>query len=313
MEPVVAQGAALPVSGFWRRVGAFAIDGLVLGVPGATGGMLLFDALAQLGVYGRAVGFAVSLAYFGLLNSRLGGGQTLGKRALGIRATTLDGQLLPVPRSLLRYSVLGVPWFLNGAPLPMSLVLSPWSSLLSLLVFGGLLSIIYLFVFNRATRRSLHDYAAGSWVVRTDAGFPARGVPPLWRGHVVVVSLLMLAGLAAPLLAQRLTRQIPVFAAMLPAVEALNNEPGVKFANLNVGFVTDGTQRRTYTAATVQLAHAGIDDEALARRMATTVVRLAPRLGERDVIAVTLRYGFDLGFATGWRDRQFRFAPEQLH
>jgi uncharacterized RDD family membrane protein YckC len=312
MESIASQPGVLPVSGFWRRVVAFASDGLVLGVLGLAVGMLAFDALAQLGVYGRAVGFAVSLAYFGLLNSRVGGGQTLGKRALGIRATALDGQLLSVPRSLLRYSVLGLPWFLNGAPLPMDVILSPFGYVLSLIVFGGLLSILYLLVFNRSTRRSLHDYAAGSWVVLTDAPGTERSAPPLWRGHVIVVALLMLSGLLAPLLAQRLAQQMPMLAEMLPAVEAMNNEPGVKFANLNVGLSTNGEERHTYTAAMVQLAHPGVDDKALARRMARTVVRIAPSLGKRDVVAVDLRYGYDIGLAHGWRSRQFQFAPEQL-
>lgn len=313
METVVDQPAALPVGGFWRRLGAFVIDCIVLGVVGAIAGAFLFDVLAQLGVYARAIGFAIAFAYFGLLNSRLGGGQTLGKRALSIRATTLDGQLLSVPRSLLRYSVLGIPFFLNNAPLPMDVLLSPWTYVVSLIVIGGMLSILYLLVFNRATRRSLHDYAAGSWVVKTDVAAPfTEAVPPLWRVHAIVVGLLMLAAALAPLVAKRVSQQVPVFADLLPAVEALSHEDGVKFANLDVGFSTNGNERHTYAAATVQLAQPRIEDEELARRMAKTIVRIAPNLGHREIVAVTLRYGFDLGFASGWHQHQFRFSPEQL-
>ncbi|GAB3347318.1 RDD family protein [Lysobacter tyrosinilyticus] len=105
METVVAEAAPSPVSGFWRRLAAFAIDSVVLGVFGMIAGFAMFDTLAQLGPYGRLLGFAVALLYFGVLNSRIGGGQTLGKRALSIRAVTLDGQLMSVPRSLLRYGV----------------------------------------------------------------------------------------------------------------------------------------------------------------------------------------------------------------
>jgi uncharacterized RDD family membrane protein YckC len=312
METVVANPAVLPVSGFWRRLGAFVIDGLVLGVVGAICGALMFDTLAQLGVYGRAIGFAVALVYFGLLNSRLGGGQTLGKRVLSIRATMLDGRLLSVPRSLLRYSVLGVPFFLNNAPLPMDVVMSPLGYLLSLVVFGGLLSIIYLFVFNRATRRSLHDFAAGSWVVRAETVQLVGPVPPLWRGHLIVVALVLLASLLAPLGAQRLSQKVPEFADLLPALDAINAEPGVMFANLNVGFATGNGVKRTYTAAMVQLADPNVDDEAFAKRLATKVIQVSPRLGDRDVIAVNLRYGFDLGIASGWRGHRFQFSPDML-
>lgn len=313
MEEVVTMPAAPPASGFWRRVGAFVIDGLLLGIPAAILGFLLFDQLAALGAYGRLVGFAIALAYFGLMNSRLGGGQTMGKGWLGIRATTLDGQLMSVPRSLARYSVLGVPFFLNGAQVPASVVTSTVGAhLLTLIVFGGLFSILYLLLFNRATRRSLHDYAVGSWVVRADAE-PAGGrVPRLWRGHAVVVGLLMFAALLAPLAAQRAANTVPDFDDLLPALAAINAEPEVTFANLVVGVSTGTAGRRTYTAASINLAHGSIDDEALARRLAKRALAVSPRLGERDVVAVTLRHGYDLGIASAWRERIYRFPQGEL-
>lgn len=312
MDAGLATPATAHASGFWRRLLAFAIDGLVLGVAGAIAGFLLFDALAGLGVYGRLIGFAVALSYFGLFNSRLGGGQTPGKRLLAIRTTRLDGSLLSVPRSLARYAVIGVPFFLNNAPLPMEVVLSPMAYVLSLVVFGGLLSIAYLLVFNRKTRRSLHDYAVGSWVVRADARQPPAALPAFWRGHAVVVGVLMLAALMAPLAAQRVSQEMPVFADLLPAVDAINAEPGVQFANVKSGFHSGTAGRLTFTAAEVTLAHSGVDDEAFARRLAERLLEVSPRLGDRDLVAVTLRYGFDLGIASGWRTQQFRFPPAQL-
>src|SRR5690348_14117245 len=76
-----------PIAGFWRRLAAFVVDALILGVPAMLLGFAMFDWAASLGQAGRLIGFVVALLYFGLLNSRLGGGQTLGKRLLGIRVT----------------------------------------------------------------------------------------------------------------------------------------------------------------------------------------------------------------------------------
>jgi hypothetical protein len=100
--------------------------------------------------------------------------------------------------------------------------------------------------------------------------------------------------------------------ALLPALDAINAEPGVMFANLNVGFATGNGVKRTYTAAMVQLADPNVDDEAFAKRLATKVIQVSPRLGDRDVIAVNLRYGFDLGIASGWRGHRFQFSPDML-
>src|SRR5688572_4687565 len=105
-----------------------------------------------MGGYGRLLGFAVALAYFGVMNSRIGGGQTLGKRLLGVRVVAGDGRTLSLPRSFLRYCVLGIPFFLNGAPFSAQVLFSWWGYLLPIIVFGGMFSILYLYVFNRPTR-----------------------------------------------------------------------------------------------------------------------------------------------------------------
>ena len=311
METVAAEATPSPVGGFWRRLAAFLIDSVTLGLVGMIAGFAMFDILAQLGPYGRVLGFAVALLYFGVLNSRIGGGQTLGKRALSIRAVTLDGQLMSLPRSLLRYSVLGIPFFLNNAPLPLDVVMSPWSYVISLIVFGGMLSILYLLVFNRATRRSLHDFAAGSWVVRTAAPASPAQVPRLWRGHVIAVALLMVTALSLPLLAQRLT-QLPLFADLLPAFEAINAEPGVKYATLNAGFSSGSGGEHTYVAAMLQLDNPRVEDKPFAKRIASKILQAGPGFAKRDVVAVTLTYGYDLGISKGWHSYAFQFAPDEL-
>ena len=103
-----------PIAGFWRRLAAFLVDALILGVPALLIGLAVFDWAASLGPSGRFIGFLVALLYFGLLNSRLGGGKTLGKRLFRIRVTNRSGQTLSPMRSGLRFLVLGIPYFLNG-------------------------------------------------------------------------------------------------------------------------------------------------------------------------------------------------------
>jgi uncharacterized RDD family membrane protein YckC len=61
-----------------------------------------------MGAYARLIGFAIALAYFGICKSRIGGGQTLGKRWLDVRVVDAHDQLLSLPRSLLGYAVLGI-------------------------------------------------------------------------------------------------------------------------------------------------------------------------------------------------------------
>ena len=64
------------ICGFWRRLGAFAVDVVILGCAGIALGMAFFEYFASLGFRGRAVGFVIALLYFGIQNSSLAKGRT---------------------------------------------------------------------------------------------------------------------------------------------------------------------------------------------------------------------------------------------
>ena len=58
----------------------------------------------RLGEQGVFVGLAISMVYYGLLHSRFGHGQTLGKELLRLRVVRPDGKLLSLDRSLFRFA-----------------------------------------------------------------------------------------------------------------------------------------------------------------------------------------------------------------
>jgi len=105
-------GASYAYSGFWRRVAAALLDGLILSVPtaiiGAAAGANQFNAGVS---YGYSPGVsalvnllntAIGVAYYaGLEGTR---GQTLGKMALGIKVIDADaGGFIGIPRGIGRY------------------------------------------------------------------------------------------------------------------------------------------------------------------------------------------------------------------
>jgi uncharacterized RDD family membrane protein YckC len=108
--PPVATGAVAvgELSGWWRRVGAALIDGLILGVTGAILGAVFAavggaseDATTLLSL---GLGLLLGIAYYGTLMSRQGAnnGQTLGKQATGIRVVRKDGVAVTFGFALLR-------------------------------------------------------------------------------------------------------------------------------------------------------------------------------------------------------------------
>jgi uncharacterized RDD family membrane protein YckC len=92
----VSRGPSGPRAGFWQRFGAYLLDGILLGV-------LNFILTAILGTTGYILAIVVGIAYFVYLE---GGptGQTLGKRALGIRVVSFDtGGPIGYGRAGIRY------------------------------------------------------------------------------------------------------------------------------------------------------------------------------------------------------------------
>lgn len=125
------------LAGWWLRVGATIIDGLVLIIPN----ILLDFAFGRAGEYG--LGQVLFAAYTIIMLGRLG--QTVGNMAVHTRAVdAVSGEIPGYGKAAIRWLVLLV---------------------LNITVIGGLLNIFWPLWDRR--NQTLHDKAAGTLVVRT--------------------------------------------------------------------------------------------------------------------------------------------------
>jgi len=186
-----------------------------------------------LGGWGRIVGLLVAFLYFALMNSALGAGRTVGKRLMRIRVVDSNDSLITVGRSSARYLILAVPYFLNGTPIPPKILLGWIGIVFSFIVFGIGFSIVYLFVFNRRTRQSLHDLVVGTFVVKTDRSREAPK-PKVWAGHYAIVALIFIASICAPLFLGGLITKSP-FKDLLPLQSSLMDLPDIRYASVFAG------------------------------------------------------------------------------
>jgi uncharacterized RDD family membrane protein YckC len=312
--PIITTGYA----GFWRRFAAFAVDALLLGLFGYLLGTLFYDALAELGFRGRIIGFLIALVYFAVLDSRIGRGRTPGKRLFGIRVVGRDGQPIGLLRAALRYCVLAPPLFLNGTPIPANVLVSPSVSelllalLASLAMFGLGLSIVYLLIFNRPARRSLHDLLAASYVLDRDAAL--RPAPPLRRLHVIAIGVIALLSLTVPFAVQGLA-QTPALAAITHVQQAVADEPGISEVAVAIGTASGLGQPKTAPPLRVMSITARSkleqDFEALAARMVARALEAEPEMKALDSISVQTFYGFDLGIAYSKQMKTLQQTPLQ--
>ncbi|WP_241242177.1 RDD family protein [Thalassotalea sp. G2M2-11] len=303
------------ICGFWRRIGALFIDTLVLGVLGYVVGLFLEDIFVQLGGWGRLIGFVVSITYFGVMNSSLSNGQTIGKRILNTKVVDSSNSTISLPKSFLRYSFLAVPFSLNGAQITNEALLSYLMYPLSFIIFGGLFSISYLYIFNRATRQSLHDLAVDTYVVNTEVS--PEELPSVWKPHLVVVAGLFVTAALVPVFTSDLAKSVP-FKGLLATQEAINSNESVKYAGVTEGSTTftssdSGTTTTTYVNTQAFLYKNNVDDSDIAKQLAQVIVKTYPESLNKNLIQVTLTYGYDIGIASKWNSYNHQFNPQELN
>ncbi len=91
-------GPSGPRAGFWIRFGASFVDGLIVGVVSN----LIFRLIGVSVAVSELISFVLALTYFAYFEGSTG--QTIGKRALGIRVVGFDsGETIGYQRAGMRY------------------------------------------------------------------------------------------------------------------------------------------------------------------------------------------------------------------
>ena len=296
------------IAGFWRRIGAFLIDMLLLGLVGFGLGLGLHEQFEAIGAWGRAIGFLVAVAYFGTMESRLFDGRTFGKLALDIRVVSTAGASLGLGKALLRAAVFHTPYFLNNASLGAGATTLVLPAIQALLVFGLGGAIAYLYVFNRRTRQSVHDLLAGAVVVRART-VPVPALAPVWKGHMAIVAALLVVSIGAlAYLQARL--QDSVLQPLIPVQQQVSRVPGVREAAVFQGTSwATGNQRANFLTIRAVTGIAPVEEQALARRIAAVTLATYPAARQLDTLSVTLVRGYDIGIASQWNTKTFNGPP----
>jgi len=301
------------ISGFWRRLLAFFLDGIFIGVLGFILGMFFFDFFAQIGAYGRIVGFCIALAYFGLLNSSIGKGQTIGKRIMKIECVNRNGEHISLVRSLIRYTILSVPFFLNGLLIPPSVVQSPIGYIIGFVIFGFGGAVIYLYIFNRRTRQSLHDLAVRTFVVKANIKGEVIA-SPVWKLHLIIVGIWFFVTISFCAVAPMITKK-GVFPELLAVQKSIQSTGKVHAATAFVGksWGSMGGKRweSTYFHSNAIWKTRPEDYQAAASEVASLVLSGYSKIMDKDVLAVTVMYGFDIGIARAWIKQNFHYSPQE--
>lgn len=289
------------ICGFWRRLGGLILDWLILAVPLEVFGWFYFDRLARIGDWGAIVGIVVAVVYFGILGSSIGKGQTVGMRVCKIKVVDAEGKLLPVSKSLLRYAILWIPIALNGATMP-----NPFPVVIDIALFF----IVYLYVFNRRTRQSLHDLAVGSFVVQAaTAGQPVH--QRIWRAQWAIASACVVIGIVASAVLSPIVKRAGPFPELLAIQQQIAASGKARQIGVQATANWSNGETSHYIVMTAIWNGKPVDYEKAAAELAAIALHADPSLMKRDVLQISIRTGFNLGLATGNLSRSFSHSPSQ--
>lgn len=247
------------------------------------------------------------------LSSSLGKGQTIGKRITKIEVVDKTGKHISPGLSFLRSTILDLPFFLNGLMIPSSIVLSPLGYLMQFILFGFAGAIIYLYIFNRHTRQSLHDLACGTFVVKTlPKGEVA--VAPVWKPHFVITGVWFLVVVAFLFVSQVLSQK-----GVLHEILALQNVL-ISSGSVHIATVSIGKTWQTSNGKRIETTH--ITSNAIwkkrpennadaAKQIAALILKNYPDALNKDILAVTITYGYDIGIARAWRNETVQHSPRE--
>lgn len=295
----------------WRRCVAYFIDSLLIGLLISNLGRFEFGRLSQFGLWGICLGFLLGALYFAPMDSKIGNGQTIGKRLMKVRVVNGNGHSVSPARAFTRYTIFVIPVLLYGWRLP--LTKTPWIALdfVFFLVYwvGG--SSAYLMIFERLNRQGLHDMAVRTFVAYADHEGPieTRAIPQLHWG--ILVSLLFAISLGAAALKNWSDRQ-PTQVEFHRDSSLIESMDGVERAYLRDRLTHDsnGIASKVLFINIVRRTKPPSEQD-FARNVVRSLSNPDHLAQSYDFITVRLYYGYDLGLGSRWDHRDFEQKPRE--
>ncbi|MCK8827361.1 RDD family protein [Natroniella acetigena] len=295
---------------FWKRILAIIIDIFILGLTGSIVGQFFIEQFVKLGSWAQGIGFMMSLLYFGILNSYLGGGQTLGKRLTKIKVVNHQGEYLTVNKSCLRFSIFGLAFLVNILP-----EINFFWITFNLILFGIAGGIVYFYLFNTDTRQALHDIICNSYVVQSQAVGKVR-LPRIAKRHFVIFSVIFFATLILGGSIFQLFSSGVIPSELKEVREELYQVDNYLTVQLNID--NNYQEELDEMIRTIQVlvnVKEQVRDEAAAKEIKEDVIEKIineyHEASEMDYIEVTVARGYDLGIFSDWERYNQKLSTQE--
>jgi uncharacterized RDD family membrane protein YckC len=291
------------IAGFWRRLFAWIIDIAIIGIFGQIIGWSFSGFWFQIGPYGRFVGLFVVMLYLGLMNSKIGHGQTVGKRIVKISVRNEDNSQISLLKSFLRITIIALPLIFNGWALPV--LQGPVMQGVGYIIVGGIgLALLYTMVFNRGSRQGLHDLICKTYVISLDEA-PIETFPKANKIHWIISACLVglaVIGTVASILLRSMILSAFSYEDSQGIYQVLQNDDRFFNANVTQGVhysSHEGTSHFIKVEVWVRGLPTNEERVQLVDDIRQTILANTDNLYAYDYLTISIYSTFDLGISSG--------------
>jgi len=297
-------------SKFWNRIGAYVIDVLALALIGFILGLFLKNIFAQLGTQALLVGFIISLIYFGLGNSKIFNGQTLGKRALKLRVVDKNFNTISVQKSFFRALIYTVPYFFLNYGMDGSNQFSILFIAKEIILLSFLLVLPIHFIINSSNRQAIHDLVLKTYVIELSA-YPRQQLKKSKLSPIIYsIAVLIVLIVFFVILNLQNRNLIDTAQKLIPIREQINKHKEVQNSSISLNsskLWKLGSEENTNSVNSLVLnielnknlisdiSPEEIADLAFVKDAIKIILRDATNVKRLDVIQVSLTYGYNIG------------------
>lgn len=296
------------VVSFWKRWFAYIIDAVfILGGVSSIVAQSLPDAIFKIGDFSILFGLILTLAYFGIMNSGICKGQTLGKSLTGLKVVNKDGNHLTLPQSLVRTMILII---CLTVPYSFLFALSfntpnPTQNILGIAALTAGIIFDLLFLFNLKTRQTLHDLAVGSFVINKNCNCKLTdnkiSIAPIIFAIIPALIIAYPMLMANKILVEQLNDQNSNIHKNIEYTKNMNNNLNAKITKFQKIKTDDGNNYVVISFST------NINDEEFANRIKTYIEKNKNTEEKISKITVILHRSINLGNIVATKQKVYNF------
>lgn len=289
---------------FWKRIGAYFLDtAIILKIAGVLIGAAGASLWFEIGGYGIIIGAVVYLLYFGLMNSVLCKGQTIGKKLFAVKVVDRNNEYLPVGKSFLRALIFVICVYAVGAFSGAMVTVLPEYHMfdiknvlpLTILLFLYFVFVL-IFLFNK-NRQTLHDFSVKSFVVSKEN--IKKLYPDKTDSTVIIVSVIVALLFSVPILAGSVAAK-NIFEKKTVFPDKLAKE-----LNLDVFSYAQYGEKDNKNLGIV-IRTKDIDNQELADKVGNYILLMSDKASSSENINVTLKNNYNIGIYKSSKSKYYK-------